>query len=211
MAKKIKIPFAQIQKITMASLCVFCTLLSWSCINIGNPNLPEPLSDEQISINLSENGKSDPELLIGVWDAIAFAYTAEGKRMSNRTAISKGRLIIPKQPFIEKIEDIEDDWEKVLNFRWHFSYVNSYGFFCLFSAGNEIELIKRGSTYIYPIPPNLEYDLICALTATISFVINGNELIFYFPKIEDNDLFSYFTVIEKNKTNLLIFKKNDKP
>ena len=208
----IKKPFARKQRIACTTLCVVFTLLSWSCKDRSEAGQLDPLSDEQISFNLSENGKTDPKLLIGEWDAVAFAYTADGNKISNRTSISKGkgRLIIPNEPFIKNIEDIEsimDDLEKDLNSRWHFSCVNWYGFFCLSTSGNVIEIIQRGSTFIYPIPPNIEYDLTCALKATHSFVIKGNELIFYFPKIEDDDLFSYFTVIEQNKTNLLILKK----
>jgi len=191
-------------------LCVVFALLSWSCQNRGEaePPLPEPLSNELISFNLSEIGETDPALLIGEWDAIAFAYTADGNKILNRTAISKGKLTIPNAPFIESVEEIEDilnDSERDLNSRWHFSCMNWYGFFCLPLGGNVIENIPRGSSYMYVKPPHLEYDLTFALTATRSFVIKDNELIFYFPKIKDKDLLSHCTVIE-NK-NLLIFKK----
>jgi len=89
-------------------LSMMMSLLFWSCQN-------DPLSDEQITFNLSENGKNDPELLVGEWDAIAFAYTADGKRISDRTAISKGWLKIPNEPFVESIENILDYQEKVIN------------------------------------------------------------------------------------------------
>ena len=124
MSRKIKKSFERLQKVAVLALCV---VFSWSCQNRNEADLHEPLSDELISFNLSESGNIDPELLIGEWDCVKFAYTADGKKISNVVAISQGRLTIPNEPFIENIEDIGsilNDWEKDLNFRWHFSCRN---------------------------------------------------------------------------------------
>jgi len=197
MNRVIKKSFERKQKVTVLMLCAVCTLFCWSCQNRNEADqpLPEPLSDEEISFNLSENGKTDPDLLIGEWDAIAFAYTVDGKRISNRTAISKGRLKIPVA-----ITVIDDDGKGL----WELSVVNTSMYACSLS-GNLIELTFCRSTYIYVPPLHIENDLTIALVTACSFVIKGNELIIYFTKVEDKDLLPNCLVIE-NK-NLLIFKK----
>ena len=208
MKKIIKTPFLR-QKFTMATLCIVFTLLIWSCKNNNEVDpLSDPLSDEQISFNLLGNGKTDPKLLIGEWDAIAFAYTADGYKILNRTDISEGRLkipnrlTIPNEPFIEKKED---DWEKELNFLWQFSVINWFSYFCLSLSGNLIDFVSDRCTYLFIPPPHLEYDFIYFFKSAQSYVIKDNELIFYFPEIKDENILSYCTVIE-NK-NLLILKK----
>ena len=168
------------------------SLSFWSCQN-------DSLSDEQIAFNLSKKGKNDPDLLVGEWDAISFAYTADGKKITDRTAISNVTLIIPSK---YKFSDYNgtDLWElNVSNIIWYT---------CLISD-NLINLTFVSNTYKLVAPPHVEYDFRNALANECSFVINGNELILHFPKIEDKDILSCCTVI-KNK-NLLIFKKNDKP
>ena len=84
--------------------------------------------------------------------------------------------------------------------------VNSSSYVCSIE-GNLIELSGGSSTYINVVSPHLEYDLIYAFENAYSFVIKGNELIIYFPKIDDKEKLSHCTVI-KNK-NLLILKKNN--
>ncbi|MCL2072862.1 MAG: hypothetical protein FWH18_02995 [Marinilabiliaceae bacterium] len=153
------------------------------------------LSDEQISLNLSKSGKIDPELLIGEWDCVKFAYTVEGKKISNVVAISQGRLTIP---FAYSPDD-----DNGLN-RWELQVVNSIMYVCSMES-NYIELFVKRTTYINVVPPHLEYDLMYALENALSFVIKENELIIYFPKIEDENRLSQCSVV-KNK-NLLILKK----
>jgi len=177
-------------------LSMMMTLLFWSC---QNNNEDDPLSDEQISFNLSENGKNDPELLIGEWEAIAFAYTADGKKITDRTAISNARLIIPSKYKFSDYNGTD---------LWELNVLNTYWFTCLISD-NLINLKVFLVTYVLVAFPHVEHDLGYAFANACSFVINGNELILHFPKIEDKNILFSYTVI-KNK-NLLIFKKNDKP
>ena len=173
------------------------------CISMGYPLKtacynPEPLSDEIISFNLSESGKIDPELLIGEWEAIKFAYTADGNKISDVVEITDGWLTIPVAT-----TPIVDDGTG----QWVLCVVNAI----MYSSsieGNFIELLRKGSTYVYVVSPHLEYDLEYAFDNAYSFVIKGNELIIYFRKTEDKEILSHCTVI-KNK-NLLILKKNDK-
>ena len=179
----------------LAIPCIVCLLFCLSCQN----KFDEMLSDEQISSNLLTmgdiGGSIDPELLIGEWEFVKFAYTADGKKISNAITVLGGRLTIPIAP-----TPVEDDGSE----RWGLHCVNSMGFICSISD-NLIDLSLRGSTYIYVLSPHIEYDLIYAFTNAYSFVINGNELIIHFKKVEDRNLLSNCTAIE-NK-NLIIFKK----
>ena len=70
--------------------CIACFLFCGSCSN--DPPI-EPLSDEEVSSNLVtmrgifSNGSIDPELLIGEWKLTKFAYTTDGKKISDVVAI----------------------------------------------------------------------------------------------------------------------------
>ena len=156
---------------------VFSILLCWSCQNKG-----QLLSDEQISINLLKSGEADTELLIGKWELVKFAYTADGKKISNVATVSGDSLSIPAE------------------YLW---YVSESTYTCSIS-GNLIEL-ALSSTSIDVEPPHIKYDVMFALSCAYSFVIKGDELIIYFKRVEDEKLLSSCTVIE-NK-NLIIFKK----
>jgi len=170
--------------------------LFWSCQNEGDAKLSEQLSFEQIeqiSINLSIGGEINPELLIGEWELIKFAFTADGKKISDVAAISSG-ILIPTS--------IDDDGLA----QWCLITANSTCF--IYSLeGNRIKLKRKGVSfsYVYVIPPNEEYDLISALNNAYSFVIKDNELMIYFMKEKDKEILSYCTVTEDK--NLLILKR----
>ena len=155
----------------------------------------QQLSDEQITLNLIEYADAgagiNPELLIGEWDVVKFAYTADGKEISNVATVSGAWLKIPVEFNLGEEA-------------WLLHCLNSAFYACSIS-GNLIEFEPLGSTYIYVPTPHLEFDMEFALDNAYSFVIKGNELIIYFKKIDDKDSLSKCTVI-KNK-NLLIFKK----
>jgi len=174
-----KKPFARLQKIACTALSVI-TLSVWSCQNDS-----EPLSDHQISINLSKKGKNDPKLLIGEWDDVMFAYTADGKKIRNETELSLSTLTIPFAP-TPKASDFED--------QWRLSYVNSHFFDCSLSR-NLIVLEHRGSTsYKVGEPPEF-YEMFTALVNAYSFVVKGDELMIHF--------------IGDKMKNLLILRKRD--
>jgi len=136
----------------------------------------ELLSDELISSNLSKDGEIDPELLIGEWDIIEFAYTADGKKISDVATLTGGRLSIPFAPTPKKYE-AED--------RWRLSYFNSWWFICSLS-GNLIKLQIMGSTYA--LGPPEENEIVSALQNSYSYVIKGNELFIYFTKVDNKNL-----------------------
>ena len=98
MKKVIKNPFTSIQKVVVTTLFIILILLSWSCQNKTDQIMSEPLTDKRISSNLSENSKTDPELLIGEWDAIKFAYTADGHKISDVVKITSFYLVITVAP-----------------------------------------------------------------------------------------------------------------
>ena len=203
----IKKSFERKQKVAAIALCVACVLFGWSCQNRNEVDLPEPLSDEEILLNLSKSGNFDPELLIGEWDCVRFAYTADGRNISDVVEISKGRLTIPNEPFIKNRFNIENDWERIRKSQWSLDCLNWYGFFCLSLGKNIIEFVQNGYTFAGTPTPHVEHDLTYAIRTARSYVIRGNELLFYFQKIDDGNLVSNFEVIKKNKTNILILKK----
>jgi len=171
---------------------LFIILLCWSCQSDADD---QQLSDEMISLNLAENGKADRELLIGDWDLVSFAYTKDGKKMSNVTAVSGGRLSVPFAPTPADHHPSE---------RWRLGCINSIWFICSIS-GNNIELELRGTTFAGVPTPHLEHDITFAFANANSFAIKNDELIIFFKMVKDKDLLSFCTVIE-NK-NLIIFKK----
>jgi len=188
MNRVIKKSFERKQKVTVLMLCAVCTLFCWSCQNRNEADqpLPEPLSDEEISFNLSENGKTDPDLLIGEWDATAFAYTADGKKVSNLATISDCPVRIVNT-FLWHEDDELLDHEFSVNFK-----ICSYPYS---RSGNKIKYIReRSACFAINVPwTNVEMKVDNSLKNAYSFVIKGNELIIFFTEAKDN--------------NLLIFKK----
>ena len=154
-------------------------LLCYSCKNALETDQLQ--SDESISLNLSNGGEVDYELLVGEWDLINFAYTKDGKKISDASIISKGCFTIPYVP--TPIDSKVDE-------RCRLDHTNSIWFICSI-YGNLIKFDPQGSTYI--LAPQEENEIVEALSNVYSFVIKGNELIVYFTGV-------------KNK-NLLILKK----
>ena len=159
---------------------VFIGFLSWSCQNKGEADLSEPLSDELISINLSKNGKTDPELLIGEWDAIKFAYTADGTKFSHSKNISS---------------------DYVINMSDYFSYDDEHLGVVLFAncgyhysrKGNLISVLESNCfAAIIPLTDD-DSKIYGTLNNAYCFVIKDNDLIIHF--------------IGAEKSNLLILKK----
>ena len=200
--------FAKLQMIIVQSimLCVTCMLFSWSCQNRNEADLPEPLSDEMISFSLSENGKIDPELLIGEWDAKKFAYTADGHKISDVVNIKNALLDIQSAHTSSVCETYDPETGMIsLSKMWILhSSINGGGWLSSLS-GNLINLTFCGSTKMGVPNPHEENDIVWALDNAKSFVIKGNELMIFFSGDEKT---KGFTSIAGNKRiNLLILKK----
>jgi len=193
-----------LQKIAVTMLFVVCSI-SWSCQSKNEVN-DQPLSDELITLNLSENGKTDPSLLIGEWDAIKFAYTANGTKIFDIVKIKSASLEIPIVPTGTECEvyDPETGMHKASE-KWLLrSSINGGGWICSLSE-NLIKLTFCGSTKIYVPNPHEEWDLVWALNNAKSFVIKGNELMIFFTGDEENKGFT--SIAGDKKINLLILKK----
>jgi len=154
---------------------------------------------EQITQNLSDSNELNPELLVGTWKPVKFAYTADGKQISDITALKSTNFIFAIPTLPTSVKHNEDD-------KWSLACINTFGYTYSLN-GNLIELKLNGSTYIYVIPPHEEHDVTIAISNARSLVVKGNELIIYFTKVKDKKLLSYCTVIEDK--NLLILKKVD--
>ena len=150
--------------------------------------LPDPLSDEEISNNLAKDGKYDLELLIGEWDIVKFAYTADGNKISNVKTISSFNFVI-FQPSSHLCDN--PDHEFTVSYLAYGSAYSKSGY-----------LIKQLCTYGFGYPPlsSFTYDeqfAVFALNDVYSFVIKSNELWIYFTEAE--------------QYNLLIFIKKNEP
>ena len=175
----IKNPFADLQKmqkVAVATLCAVFLMASGCGKSKATPEEKEPLSDEQISFNLSKNGNIDPELLIGEWNAIAFAYTADGNKITDMTAISSRFSVI-----INDLNFINDECVPM--------YFNPC--LCIYSSsGNLLKYIQEKSTCFAVLIQYTddEQKIADALRNTYSFVIKGNELIIHFTGVENRNL-----------------------
>jgi len=191
-----KKPFALLQKIACTALCVV-TLLVWSCQNDA-----EPLSDDQISINLSKKGKNDPKLLIGVWEAVKFAYTADGKKISDVVNIES---VILKVPCVPPSPDCMVDYTE----QWWLFCAN-FGIWNCSLSGNSINLKYCVGTNAGSGCPHEEVDMYNALTNAYSFVIKGNELMIFFTGGEYHPFYvhaKHCSIAGEKKTNIIIFEK----
>ena len=184
-------------------------LVSAGCsraVQLNNEDDVEQLSDELISFNLSESGKIAPELLIGEWDGIKFAYTANGKKIFDVVKIKSASLLIPVAPTdtVCVVYDVETGMSSRSKMWGLNSSINGGGWLCSLS-GNLINLTFCGSTKIGVPNPHEENDLVWALDNAKSFVIKGNELIIFFSVDEKNKNFT--SIAGENKMNLVILKK----
>jgi len=161
-------------------------------INANGKGIPNDLAEwrkvdikDLIASNLLKKGSADTTFLIGKWDVVKLAYTANGNEISDVTAISKAILTIPIA--ITPIENYLQD-------RWKLDCVNSIWFVSSLSD-NLIELAMCGSTFVYVPDEHEENHIVSALTNAYSFVIIDDELIIYFIGIEDRNLL----ILKNNK------------
>ena len=173
------------KKIIFASIMI---LFSVSCQmkneteNEDDHLLSDPLSDEQISSNLAKNGEIDPELLIGEWDAIKFAYTADGEKILDVVSISSNSTLI-----MDNTTSLNDELLGPFLFKY-------CGYF--YSRSNNLMSYLDEKTACFAINisySDVEIKIINALKNAYSYVIKDKELIIYFKGVENE--------------NLLIFKK----
>ena len=197
MKNVIKSPFARMQKVTVLILCVVCTLLCWSCQN-SEDVLLEPLSDEMISSNLSENGKIDPKLIIGEWEIKSFAYTKDGRKISNKKSVSN---FIVGMPLINSITIEAPVKENLMSLCEYDTR------FCMSEFSSILSFQFSYETYFYGLYENLMslrgginpfaimrtftddgYDVRNALQNAYCFVIKGDELLIQLTGVENRNL-----------------------
>jgi len=203
--------FARMQKIVYTTFCVVI-LLSWSC---QNDNEQEPLSDEQISINLSKKGKNDPKLLIGEWDAVMFAYTANGKKISDVLKIERAYLFVTAAP-TDTVCWVDDPVTGMSRQTKQWGLQNSHNssnWLCSIH-GNSIKFSLCFTNKMGVPCPHEENDIVGAFYYAYSFVVNKNELMIFFSRDEKNkivagsSIFGCTTSIAgEKKINIIIFKK----
>jgi len=146
-------------------------------------NIEKDEISETIAANLLKQGTADPELLLGEWSLIKFAYTPDGNEISDRRIISYNVQPI-EHPYL-RIPSAPTPIENNLDDRWCLNYGNSIWYVCSLTD-HLIKLEPCGSTYV-GVPPE-ETEVYGALSRAYSFVIKGNELLIYFKKGDDKNL-----------------------
>jgi len=151
----------------------------------------EPKDEHTIASNLAKKGKTDPKLLIGEWEFVGFAYTADGKRVSKVKDVLK--VVTDDFPYSKVIVIRDDDptqyiSDASLGLSGPWSFLNYNHFYSI--SGNLINF-SRFSDMMYQSLLHITdegYDVLDALKNTYSFVIKGKELIIHFTGVEDKNL-----------------------
>ena len=140
--------------------------------------------------------------LIGEWDCIRFAYTADGKIISDVADILSTAIlsIVP----IPDVSSIGCGYEQV-DLEWHLGIINWNRFYSSIT-GNLIKLKLCGSTYVGTPVPHVELDISFALPKAHSFFFRGDELFIYFEGEGDYEQWKDYFIVKERK-NLLILKK----
>ena len=205
--------FAIVQKIIVQSVMfvALCILLA----NCGNQGSEEYDTEENemvhdmISSNLLKIGDDvtiDPALLIGEWDCVKFAYTADGIKIFDVVKITSATLVIPVAPTepVCEVYDQETGMHSQTE-RWILQRIYNGGSWLCSLSGNLINLTFCGATKMGVPNPHEENDIVWALDNAKSFVIKGNELMIFFTGDEENKGFT--SIAGERKINLLILKK----
>jgi len=205
--------FARLQKLVCKALHSVCTLKYVSlvfflfCLSCGTKNEPEnepeliceTLSGEPekfIACNLSKNGEFDPELVIGEWVPIKFAYTDDGILISDIADISANNKVI-----IEKSKGNEMLWSiKINDCRYDISLADN-----LFKSVS----IHYPSFLVWEEPSftDDEQKMLQFFKCAYSFVVKNNELIIHFAGEFVDDINSEYFCPDVVVENLVILKK----
>jgi len=161
----------------------YTVLLLMLVISFAGCNKDEDFVQQLITSNLAIKGKIEPELLVGEWDIIGYAYTKDGKKISKITNIDDFDFWnILYIPFVTTPQDSK------LEERWKLSLCQTYWFDCTLS-GNLINLEHNSiSGFSFGIYCPADNDKFLAFKNAHSFVIRGNELIIHFTGIKDKNL-----------------------
>ena len=123
---------------------------------------------DSIAANLSKKGSNDPELLVGEWICIKFAYTDDGNTISDVDVIPAGVRFV--------ISDLS---------HWVFTYFHSWRVVPSIS-GNLMGLRIAENPVATPLPD--ETNMFTRIENAYSFVIQGDELIVFFTGNESMNL-----------------------
>ena len=147
---------------------------------------------DDIAFNLSKEGSSDPALLVGKWDCIRYAYTEDGKTISNSESF----------PFNYYFEIGDEVSKNLASTSWIWTFSNESTIFLVhYALSPDFNLIKINA---YQMTFNLlvleMYEMIYGENGIVTNLFNACSYV-----IKGDELFIYFTGSKQN--NLLIFKK----
>ena len=164
--------FFQMKQTVISFMYLFIAVII--CLS-GCKKVTEEESLETIAANLLKQGKADPELLIGTWKLIKFAYTPDGHSILNISSIVYGNST--EHPTLEIPEDFSNEWK--------FCYHNYFRTNCKIN-GTLINFLNfRSITMVYA---PVEREVVAAFMNAYSYVIVGDELIIYFKNNEYKNL-----------------------
>jgi len=154
-----------------------------------------------ISSNLLRNGSVDTNLLVGEWNIAWFAYTTDGKKISNRTEIPIDPTLdiewIASQNGISITEAVEmvrprltipfkEQNDVVCEGLWTVSVCNTS---CWdYSINNNLINLELFGSTLKNCPYPAEDEVFRALSNAHSFVVRNDELIIYFTGVENRNL-----------------------
>ena len=142
----------------------------------------QPLSHDEISSNLLKMGSADLELLVGEWECVRVAYTADGNEISNVATLSKCQIEI----------GLTDGW--FFDPPLDTANINLYIFLKVYifyysTPGNRLICNENLFTYLVNLPwSDNEIEVKNILMNTYSFVMKGDELIIYFTGVKNKNL-----------------------
>ena len=134
------------------------------------------VSDMQITLNLAKNGEFDPKLLIGEWDFIKFAYTADGKEITD----------VAEKPYPNSdllIFGPTNELEKPIQ-SWLFGCSSQWRVYYEIFPPNLIKLSPSQTQFDNYSSPE-DDAMVSVLNNAYSFVIKDDELIIYFTRYKN--------------------------
>jgi hypothetical protein len=176
---------------TILSLTAFSAILLTFIVGFSSCNDNNRiLEPDLIAANLKKNSSTtDLANLIGDWDLIKFAYTADGNKITDVDLILYD--ILGKPHYGRLSIDFELTSEQRVPI-WLFSFMSSFRIEYSISLSNLINLRVFQISYDLPLF-ELQDAVVSALDNAYSFAVKGDELLIHF--------------IDTEKQNLLVFKR----
>jgi hypothetical protein len=195
---------------------------------------PKELDPGQIAANLAKNGSIDPAHLVGEWAAVKFAYTPDGKKISNHIDIPVDYLFYDIEWIAEQqgisVEEAIDRARPLLKIpdpphtppkeEWYYWDEEREGWlhkvvlwnllvcnssWWICSISSHLINIDQYESTLMGCPGSTEGNVGTALWCAYSFVVRGDEFMIFFTIPDHITLLPSQSILENR--NLLILKR----